>query len=157
MEYKSRISYLRDQISKTEIDTLFISNKDNIRYYSGFTGTFAFLLISESKAIIITDSRYTLRAEEESADLRNELKIEIGKLKTKTRKVPGLAVIQVGNVSASNVYVKAKTKSAKEVGIQVIDHHLPENISQKELLEVVNKLNKQRYGLDDAKNGLKET
>ena len=68
MEYKSRISYLRDQISKTEIDTLFISNKDNIRYYSGFTGTFAFLLISESKAIIITDSRYTLRAEEESPD-----------------------------------------------------------------------------------------
>jgi len=68
MEYKSRISYLRDQISKTDIDTLFISNKDNIRYYSGFTGTFAFLLISESKAIIITDSRYTLRAEEESPD-----------------------------------------------------------------------------------------
>ena len=76
MEYKSRISYLRDQISKTEIDTLFISNKDNIRYYSGFTGTFAFLLISESKAIIITDSRYTLRAEEESPDY------EIYKLKS---------------------------------------------------------------------------
>ena len=68
MEYKSRISYLRDQMSKSDIDTLFISNKDNIRYYSGFTGTFAFLLISESKAIIITDSRYTLRAEEESPD-----------------------------------------------------------------------------------------
>ena len=76
MEYKSRISYLRDQISKTDIDTLFISNKDNIRYYSGFTGTFAFLLISESKAIIITDSRYTLRAEEESPDY------EIYKLKS---------------------------------------------------------------------------
>jgi Xaa-Pro aminopeptidase len=55
-------------MSKSDIDTLFISNKDNIRYYSGFTGTFAFLLISESKAIIITDSRYTLRAEEESPD-----------------------------------------------------------------------------------------
>jgi len=76
MEYKSRISYLRDQISKSDIDTLFISNKDNIRYYSGFTGTFAFLLISESKAIIITDSRYTLRAEEESPDY------EIYKLKS---------------------------------------------------------------------------
>ncbi len=76
MEYKSRISYLRDQMSKSDIDTLFISNKDNIRYYSGFTGTFAFLLISENKAIIITDSRYTLRAEEESPDY------EIYKLKS---------------------------------------------------------------------------
>ena len=68
MEYKSRISYLRDKISESNIDTLFISNKDNIRYYSGFTGTFAFLLISKEKSIIITDSRYTLRAEEESPD-----------------------------------------------------------------------------------------
>ena len=68
MEYKSRISYLRDKISESDIDTLFISNKDNIRYYSGFTGTFAFLLISKEKSIIITDSRYTLRAEEESPD-----------------------------------------------------------------------------------------
>jgi len=76
MEYKSRISYLRDQMSKSDIDTLFISNKDNIRYYSGFTGTFAFLLISKSKTIIITDSRYTLRAEEESPDY------EIYKLKS---------------------------------------------------------------------------
>ena len=68
MEYESRISYLRDKISESDIDTLFISNKDNIRYYSGFTGTFAFLLISKEKSIIITDSRYTLRAEEESPD-----------------------------------------------------------------------------------------
>lgn len=76
MEYKSRISYLRDQISKSKIDTLFISNKDSIRYYSGFTGTFAFLLISLDQAIIITDSRYTLRAEEESPEY------EIYKLKS---------------------------------------------------------------------------
>jgi len=54
-----------------------------------------------------------------------------------------LAVVQVGNVAASSVYVKAKTKSAKEVGIEVIDYHIGEETTQKELLELVNKLNHQ--------------
>ena len=43
--------------------------------------------------------------------LKDELKIEIDSLKSKLNCVPGLAVVQVGNVSASSVYVKAKTKS----------------------------------------------
>ena len=68
-----------------------------------------------------------INGKEIAQNLRNELKKEIDNLRSKTGKVPGLAVVQVGNVAASSVYVKAKTKSAKEVGIQVIDHHLEEN------------------------------
>jgi len=55
--------------------------------------------------------------------------------------VPGLAVIQVGNIAASSVYVKAKTKNAEEVGIEVIDHHLEESIPEEELLKLINTLN----------------
>ena len=51
--------------------------------------------------------------------------------------------MQVGSVAASSVYVKAKTKSAKEVGIEVIDHHLKEETSEKELLQLVMNLNNQ--------------
>ena len=76
-------------------------------------------------------------------NLRDSLKKEIEKIKKIHNKVPGLAVVQVGNVAASSVYVKAKTKSALEVGIEVFDHHLDENVSQIELLELVDKLNKQ--------------
>ena len=76
--------------------------------------------------------------------LRAELKKEINDLKNKHNSVPGLAVVQIGNVAASSVYVKAKTKSAKEVGIEVIDHHLAEEISEKELLGLVNNLNNQK-------------
>ena len=47
--------------------------------------------------------------------LKDDLRIEIEKLKSNFNRVPGLAVIQVGNVAASSVYVKAKTKAAKEV------------------------------------------
>ena len=76
-------------------------------------------------------------------NLRNELKNEIDNLKIKIGKIPGLAVVQVGNVAASSVYVKAKTKSAKEVGIEVFDHHLPDEITQEDLLKLVNTLNNQ--------------
>ena len=73
--------------------------------------------------------------------LKDTLKIEIENIKEKFKLVPGLAVIQVGNVAASSVYVKAKTKAAKEVGIRVFDYHLENNTSQKELLELIDKLN----------------
>ena len=74
--------------------------------------------------------------------LKDTLKIEIENIKEKFELVPGLAVIQVGNVAASSVYVKAKTKAAKEVGIRVFDYHLENNTSQKELLDLIDKLNK---------------
>ena len=76
-------------------------------------------------------------------NLRSNLKEEIIELKSKHNKVPGLAVVQIGNVAASSVYVKAKTKSAIEVGINVIDHHLKENVTQDELIKLIEKLNNQ--------------
>ena len=84
-----------------------------------------------------------INGKEIAKNLRNELKKEIDNLKTKTGKVPGLAVVQVGNLTASSVYVKSKTKSAKEVGIEVIDHHLNEETSEEELLQLVLTLNNQ--------------
>ena len=74
-------------------------------------------------------------------NLKDQLKIEIESIKIKYNRVPGLAVIQVGNVAASSVYVKAKTKAAKEVGIDVIDHHLAETVNQDDLINLINQLN----------------
>ena len=84
-----------------------------------------------------------INGKEIAQNLRNKLKQEISDLKNKTGSVPGLAVVQVGNVAASSVYVKAKTKSAIEVGIEVIDHHLPEETTELELLKIVENLNNQ--------------
>ena len=77
-------------------------------------------------------------------NLRNSLKEEIVGLKKKYNSTPGLAVVQVGNVAASSVYVKAKTKNANEVGIKVIDHHLDESTNQNQLLDLINTLNNQQ-------------
>ncbi len=81
--------------------------------------------------------------------LKDNLKLEINTLKQKYKKVPGLAVVQVGSVAASSVYVKAKTKSALEVGIEVFDHHLDENITEEKLIKLIQKLNVQ-----DSVNGI---
>ena len=82
-----------------------------------------------------------INGKEIATKLRNQLKEEIIQLKNKYGSAPGLAVIQVGNNPASSIYVKAKTKNAKEVGIEIIDHHLEESIKQEQLLELINTLN----------------
>ena len=53
----------------------------------------------------------------EAEILRDEIKKEIISIKKKTNKVPGLAVILIGNHVPSQIYVKNKEKSSKEVGI----------------------------------------
>ena len=84
-----------------------------------------------------------INGKEIAQNLRDKLKLEISDLNKKYGKVPGLAVVQVGNVAASSVYVRAKTKNAREVGIEVIDHHLAEETTQNELIDLINNLNKQ--------------
>ena len=85
-----------------------------------------------------------INGKEIAQKLRESLKKEISELKNKFNAVPGLAVVQVGSVAASSVYVKAKTKSANEVGIEIIDHHLNELTTQAQLLELINTLNNQK-------------
>ena len=84
---------------------------------------------------------YILDGKKIAQKLKDRLKIEIENIKIKSNRIPGLAVVQVGNVAASSVYVKAKTKAAKEVGINVFDHHLEATTNQDELINLINHLN----------------
>ncbi len=56
----NRVEKLRNSID--DYTAVFISGRANILYYSGFTSEDAYLVISHDKAIIITDSRYTVQA-----------------------------------------------------------------------------------------------
>ncbi|MFH1586344.1 MAG: bifunctional methylenetetrahydrofolate dehydrogenase/methenyltetrahydrofolate cyclohydrolase FolD [Candidatus Diapherotrites archaeon] len=76
-----------------------------------------------------------------SAKIREELKKEVEELKAKGI-TPGLTVVQVGHVPASDLYVKMKTSAAAEVGIKDELVTLPETASFEELQEAVEKLNK---------------
>lgn len=73
---------------------------------------------------------------------RENLKVEVEELKVNGIN-PKLAVIMVGNNSASQIYVRNKSRACDEVGIEFEEYLLPTTTEQNELLNLIDKLNNQ--------------
>ena len=78
----------------------------------------------------------------EAANLREELKKEVSQLKKKYSKVPGLTVILIGDLTPSQIYVRNKEKSAKEVGLKSEVIKYPDSVEETTILNKINELNK---------------
>ena len=78
-----------------------------------------------------------------------KIREEHNQLKEKYGKQAGLAVVIVGNNPASQVYVRNKMKACENVGFYSENIELDENISEEELLQEIDKLNK-----NDRINGI---
>jgi methylenetetrahydrofolate dehydrogenase (NADP+)/methenyltetrahydrofolate cyclohydrolase len=76
-----------------------------------------------------------------AAKLRNEVSINALALREKNV-APTLAVVLVGDDPASAVYVRGKTKAAREANVDVKDHKLPATTTQAELMALVEALNR---------------
>lgn len=76
-----------------------------------------------------------------SQEIRDSLKVQVAELKKKYNRVPGLAVVLVGDDPASAIYVRNKGKGCEEVGLKSFEYILPESTSEKELLDLVERLN----------------
>jgi methylenetetrahydrofolate dehydrogenase (NADP+) / methenyltetrahydrofolate cyclohydrolase len=72
--------------------------------------------------------------------LRDSVAAEVGKLGSKGL-VPGLAVVLVGEDPGSQIYVRSKHEQVRRVGMHAVERALPAEVSQTELLEVVQGLN----------------
>ena len=72
--------------------------------------------------------------------IRNNLKIDCEELK-KNGITPKLAVILVGDDSASKVYVRNKNKACEDVGIEFEEYLLDADITQEKLIDLINVLN----------------
>ena len=83
-----------------------------------------------------------------SKKIRETLKIECEELKQKNIN-PKLAVIMVGDDSASKIYVKNKSNACEIVGVEYVEYLLSKDIEQKELIELIEKLNE-----DTSVNGI---
>ena len=75
-----------------------------------------------------------------SETIRGELKNRISVLKEKGI-TPGLGVILVGNNPASRSYVTAKERACDSIGIYSDDNHLPEDVTETDLLKKINEMN----------------
>ena len=77
---------------------------------------------------------------EASKALYNSLEDRIAILK-KQSIIPGLAAVLVGNNPASKIYVRNKTKKFEALGLKTDLFRLDENVSEEELLSLIDKLN----------------
>jgi len=73
--------------------------------------------------------------------LTDRVKAEAETLRERTGKIPGLAVVLVGDDPASEVYVRNKAIQTHRAGMRSFMHMLPETTSQDELLELIARLN----------------
>ena len=76
-----------------------------------------------------------------SADLRGKVTDAVHRLLRDRGVVPGLAVVLVGGNPASKAYVRNKSKAVTEAGLRSFDQHLPETVSEAELLDLIARLN----------------
>jgi len=65
-----RLDQLRASLQQEKIDAIFVSQAENRRYLSRFTGSAGFLFISQDIAVLATDSRYTEQAEIQAPDFQ---------------------------------------------------------------------------------------
>lgn len=80
--------------------------------------------------------------------LAEKVKAQIREKASKLRRQPGLAVILVGDNPASQVYVRNKERDCAQCGIMCYDYHLPQDASQEDVLDLVEKMN--NYGAVDG-------
>lgn len=83
-----------------------------------------------------------------SQEIKDELKERVAQLKQEGKEAT-LAVIQVGSDPASSVYVNNKKKACAYVGIRSLSYELPEETTEVELLDLIDRLNN-----DDTVNGI---
>ncbi|MBS3919175.1 MAG: bifunctional 5,10-methylene-tetrahydrofolate dehydrogenase/5,10-methylene-tetrahydrofolate cyclohydrolase [Deltaproteobacteria bacterium] len=83
-----------------------------------------------------------INGNEVAQQIREELKQEVTQIKEKYNVTPGLVTILVGENPASISYVTAKQKTSKDLGFYSIQDNQPQDITEEQLLNLIDKYNK---------------
>lgn len=76
-----------------------------------------------------------------AARLMARVRAEVEVIRSTGDKVPGLAVVLVGEDPASSVYVASKRRETQASGMNSFEHRLPDTTSQEDLVTLVRQLN----------------
>ena len=90
-----RLGSLRDYLIRDELDAILVTQGDNRRYLSGFTGSAGCLLVSQNEAILATDFRYVEQAQVEAPAFRT-LRVTDGLAKWLPPLVSDLGIRRLG-------------------------------------------------------------
>lgn len=84
----------------------------------------------------ILDGKLTSQA------IKDSIKYKVAALVAEGKRTPHLAAILVGNSGASETYVASKVKTCAEIGFESTLKRFPDTITEKELLDAIDDLNK---------------
>ncbi len=84
-----------------------------------------------------------------AADLRQTVAKAAAKFRESAGRVPGLAVVLVGEHPPSAAYVRSKVKATVEAGMESFEHRIPADTSQDDLIALIDRLN-----ADDTVDGI---
>ena len=84
-----------------------------------------------------------------AAGLRDRIRDEVTRLRRSERLTPGLAVVLIGEDTASQIYVRSKAQQSEQAGVKSFVHRLPAEIREEDLLTLVHGLNR-----DDRVHGI---
>jgi len=73
--------------------------------------------------------------------LAERIRAEVANEVSGLDRAPGLATVLVGDDAASDIYIRNKHKAAREAGIDALDHRLPQDASEEDVLGLVQELN----------------
>lgn len=76
-----------------------------------------------------------------ASEIREEVSIQVSRIKSEHGVIPGLAAVLVGDDAASAVYVRNKSRACQQIGIHAETFHLPSGVSEDELLSLIDHLN----------------
>jgi len=79
-----------------------------------------------------------------AAELRKNITKEIERLKSKYKVLPNIVTIKIGSDPSSDLYLWLRDKACKEVGIKSSHLEFPKNVTEKEVLKSIKKLNRDK-------------
>lgn len=91
--------------------------------------------------LLPTPTMQLIDGKKTSEEIKAEIALRVAEIKAEGGKTPHLAAILVGNDGASQTYVNAKVKSCEQVGFESTLVRLDEQVSEAELLRVVEEIN----------------
>jgi len=74
-------------------------------------------------------------------ELRKKISKDVEKLKSKYETSPNITTIKIGSDPSSELYLRLRDKACNDVGIQSNHLEFQKDVSEKEVLESINKLN----------------
>jgi len=116
-----QLNRLREALAREGVPAMLVTDNTNVGWLTGFTGTFGRVIVTPTDSLFITDSRYTIQAQEEVKGIPivsfaspvNGDEFTVDKLRE-------FGVGQVGFESATNTYATWQGWTKKFAGIELI-------------------------------------